>query len=81
MPDDAVARPTLFMHAPSRASYTVTLPAEPAVLSFGIGLQPMTWTWGGDGVTFEVFVDDGAGEQQVLAKRLDIPADMVGDVL
>jgi len=34
----------------------------------------MTWTWGGDGVTFEVFVDDGAGEQQVLAKRLDIPA-------
>jgi len=39
-----------------------------------MGLHPMTRSWGGDGVTFEVFVDDGRGEQQVLAKRLDIPA-------
>jgi len=78
MPDDAAARPTLFMHAPSRASYTVTLPDEPAVLCFGMGLHPMTWSWGGDGVTFEVFVDDGGGEQQLLAKRLDIPATREG---
>ena len=74
MPDDAAPRPTLFMHAPSRASYSLTLPDEPVVLCFGMGLHPMTWDWGGDGVTFEVFVDDGEGEQQLLAERLDMAA-------
>jgi tetratricopeptide (TPR) repeat protein len=78
MPDDAAPRPTLFMHAPSRASYTLTLPDEPAMLCFGMGLHPMTWDWGGDGVTFEVFVDYGEGEQQVLAQRLDILTAMKG---
>lgn len=78
MPDDATARPTLFMHAPSRASYTLTLPAEPAVLYFGMGLHPMTWGWGGDGVAFEVFVDTGGGEQQIFAGRLDTPKAMEG---
>ncbi|MCR4408480.1 MAG: tetratricopeptide repeat protein [Anaerolineae bacterium] len=78
MPADAAPRPTLFMHAPSRASYTLTLPDEPMTLSFGMGLHPMTWSWGGDGVTFEVFVDDGEGEQQLLAERLDIAAAMGG---
>ena len=78
MPGDATARPTLFMHAPSRASYTLSLPAEPATLCFGMGLHPMTWSWGGDGVTYEVFVDDGEGEQQVLAQRLDIATAMEG---
>jgi tetratricopeptide (TPR) repeat protein len=78
MPDDAADRPTLFMHAPSRASYTVTLPNEPVVLCFGMGLHPLTWSWGGDGTTFEVFVDDGDGERQMLAGRLDIPTAMEG---
>ena len=78
MPNDAAPRPTLFMHAPSRASYTVTLPDEPVMLCFGMGLHPMTWSWGGDGVTYEVFVDDGQGEQQLLADRLDIPMAMEG---
>ncbi|MDY7042581.1 MAG: tetratricopeptide repeat protein [Chloroflexota bacterium] len=78
LPDDAVPRPTLFMHAHSRASYTVTLPAEPAALCFGMGLHPITWSWGGDGVIYEVFVDAGGGEQQVFAGRLDIAAARAG---
>ncbi|MBC7251541.1 MAG: tetratricopeptide repeat protein [Anaerolineae bacterium] len=78
MPDDAAPRPTLFMHAPSRASYTLTLPEEQVVLSFGMGLHPLTWSWGGDGVTYEVFVDDGQGEQQIFTGRLDVPDAMEG---
>jgi len=40
---------TLFLHAGSWVTYTVAL-TQPAVLHFGMG-------WGGDGGTFEVFVD------------------------
>lgn len=50
-------RPTLFMHAPSRITCTLSLPEQPMVLRFDMGMDPQTHNWPGDGVTFEVFVD------------------------
>ena len=37
-------------------TYTVAL-TQPAVIRFGMGLDPRSLGWGGDGATFEVFVD------------------------
>jgi tetratricopeptide (TPR) repeat protein len=56
LPSDEDKRPTLFLHAGSQVTYTLSL-TQPAVLSFGMGLDPRSLGWGGDGVTFEVFVD------------------------
>lgn len=50
-------RPTLFMHAPSRVTYRLSLPEQPMVLRFDMGMDPQTHNWPGDGVTFEVLVD------------------------
>jgi len=57
LPPNFGHRPALFMHAPSRISYTLTLPAEAALLRFGMGMDPQTLAWPGDGATFEVFVN------------------------
>jgi tetratricopeptide (TPR) repeat protein len=56
LPANSEERPTLFLHAGSRVTYTVAL-TQPAVLRFGMGLDPGSLDWGGDGATFEVFVD------------------------
>lgn len=56
LPPNYGDRPTLFVHAGSQVTYTVTL-AEPSILRFGMGLDPRSLDWGGDGATFEVFVD------------------------
>jgi len=57
LPPNFGERPTLFMHAPSSVTYTLALPAQPAMLRFGMGMDPQTHGWPGDGATFEVFVD------------------------
>jgi len=57
LPPNFGERPALFMHTPSRVSATLSLPAQPATLRFGMGMDPRTDGWPGDGVTFEVFVD------------------------
>ena len=56
LPPNYGDRPTLFSHAGSQVTYTVAL-TEPSVLRFGMGLDPRSLDWGGDGATFEVFVD------------------------
>ena len=56
LPPNYGERPTLFLHAGSRVSYTVTL-TQAAVLRFGMALDPRSLDWGGDGATFEVFVN------------------------
>jgi len=56
LPPDYGEVPTLFLHAGSRVTYTVA-PPQPAVLRFGMGLDPRSLGWGSDGATFEVFID------------------------
>ncbi len=57
LPPNFGQRPTLFMHAPSWVTYTLTLPSQPAMFRFGMGLHPQAHDWPGDGATFEVFLD------------------------
>jgi tetratricopeptide (TPR) repeat protein len=56
LPPEYGERPTLFLHAGSRVTWTVAL-SEPSVLRFGMGQAPESLDWGGDGATYEVFVD------------------------
>jgi tetratricopeptide (TPR) repeat protein len=60
-------RPTLFMHAPSRVTYRLSLPEQPMVLRFDMGMDPQTQNWPGDGVTFEVLVDG----ERIFLEHLD----------
>jgi tetratricopeptide (TPR) repeat protein len=62
LPPEYGDRPTLFLHAGSQVTWTVTLSetgalSAPSVLRFGMGQAPHSLDWGGDGATFEVFVD------------------------
>jgi len=57
LPPNFGERPTLFIHAPSWVTYTLSLPAQPAMLRFGMGVDPQTHNWPGDGATFEVFLN------------------------
>jgi tetratricopeptide (TPR) repeat protein len=56
LPPEYGERPTLFVHAGSQVTWTVVL-TQPSVLRFGMGQAPSSLGWGGDGATFEVFVD------------------------
>jgi tetratricopeptide (TPR) repeat protein len=57
LPPNYGDRPTLFIHAGAQVTLTIEV-TEPSVLSFGMGLDPRSLNWGGDGATFEVFVED-----------------------
>jgi tetratricopeptide (TPR) repeat protein len=70
LPPNFGQRPALFMHPPSRAFYYLVLPAEPALLRFGMGLAPEVTDWSGDGVTFEVLVNGRSVFQEHLDKTL-----------
>ncbi|MGC9336008.1 MAG: tetratricopeptide repeat protein [Anaerolineae bacterium] len=67
LPPAAAGRPTLFMHPPARVIYTLSLPAQPAVLRFGLGLDPQSHDWPGDGATFEVFL----GGERIFLEHVD----------
>ncbi len=67
LPPEIHLRPTLFMHPPSQVTYTLQLPAQPAVLDFAMGMDPQTADWPGDGVTFEVVVNG----EKVFFEHLD----------
>ncbi|MGH7799253.1 MAG: glycosyltransferase family 39 protein [Thermodesulfobacteriota bacterium] len=65
------SRATLFEHPPSKITYKLTIP-EKAFLSFGIALDPKTWSPDkGDGVLFEIYVQDGSISERVFSKYID----------
>ncbi|UCC65161.1 MAG: tetratricopeptide repeat protein [Anaerolineae bacterium] len=67
LPPNFGERLTLFMHAPSRVTYTLALPTETALLRFGMGMDLQTHGWPGDGATFEVFV----GDERIFLEHVD----------
>ena len=69
MPQDGDWGDVLFMHPAAAAALTVTLPPEPAALSFRVGLDPQSWEWGGDGVTFVVTAQAAGEPAQELYRR------------
>jgi hypothetical protein len=56
MPQDGDQRLALFAHAPAQVTFPLRLPPEATFLWTSIALDPMAWNWGGDGVTFQVWI-------------------------
>lgn len=63
--------PALFLHPPAQVRYTLEIPDEPVWLRFHAGLDPQSWDWGGDGATFEVWVESDGTEKQLYARHVD----------
>lgn len=71
-------RDVLFVHPTSDVGYSLTLPAR-AVLHTALALRPAAWIPGrGDGVRFEIWVEDGGQRRTVLSRYLD-PKNNPGD--
>lgn len=56
-PEEGVTRDVVYMHPPADATFAVTLPTTPTVLSFWMGIDPVAHGWLGDGVVYEVSVE------------------------
>lgn len=64
-------RPVLFAHPISEISYTLHVPAN-ARFVFAPVLAPELWQPGkGDGVQFDLYIDDGRARQVVFSKYID----------
>lgn len=77
MPTTGEDRTAIFAHAPAQVGFRLELPAEPTFLWVSPILDPVAWGWGGDGVTFRVEVEDGAGRHSLWQEQID-PAAMPG---
>ncbi|MBP7960798.1 MAG: hypothetical protein KA003_02440 [Caldilineaceae bacterium] len=77
MPTTGEARETIFAHAPAQVGFSLYLPTAPIFLWVSPILDPASWGWGGDGVTFRVEVEDGAGRHTLWQEQID-PAAMPG---
>lgn len=60
-------RPTLLMHPPATATYTLSLPPQSVVLRFGMGMAPQADDSPGDGAAFDVSVNG----ERVFSEHLD----------
>ncbi|MFC2036376.1 hypothetical protein ACFLYD_00180 [Chloroflexota bacterium] len=69
-------KPVLFMHPHSEVSYRVRIP-EASQLSFSLALAPAVWKIGkGDGVQFEICVDDSRSEERIYSQYIDPKNDL-----
>jgi hypothetical protein len=74
MPQSGDTRPVIFAHAPAEIAIPLTVPTERSFLWLSPALDPQTWAWGGDGVTFAVRVRDATGERTLWERHIT-PAD------
>lgn len=77
MPHDGQWGDVLFTHPPAAISFTVELPADPVALQTRIALDPQSWAWGGNGVTFLVTVQE-EGQPPADLYRAHLPYDESG---
>ncbi len=75
MPATGDERQVLFMHPDARVSYQLKAPSEPAVLRFSLAMSPESWDWGGDGATFEIYLDKGSEEELLFSRYISNDAE------
>jgi hypothetical protein len=62
MPRDGQWGNVLFTHPPISVPFAIKLPQEPVDLKTRVALDPQSWGWGGDGVTFIVTIQQNGRE-------------------
>lgn len=78
MPHDGDRRQALFAHAPAQVRFAIRLDHEPLFLWTSVALDPWSWNWGGDGVTFQVWAAHSGGQDLLWERHLspDNPSDL-----
>ncbi|MDQ4076230.1 MAG: tetratricopeptide repeat protein [Chloroflexota bacterium] len=70
LPDGpSITVPTLFLHAPAKVRYPLTLPTGEPALAFMLGLDPTASEWGSDGATFQLWVEPPDGPVTMVYER------------
>jgi hypothetical protein len=69
MPREGDPRDVILVHPPASVTYRLTLPEGHPVLHTRLALAPESWYWGGDGVTFMVYLRSAGGAQVELLRR------------
>jgi hypothetical protein len=59
----------ILTHPPASVSFELILPDEHTELRTRIALDPQSWPWGGDGVTFIVAVQENGGPAVELYRK------------
>jgi hypothetical protein len=77
MPHNGQWGDVIFTHPPASVSFAIQLPEEPVDLQTRVTLDPQSWAWGGDGVTFIVTIQE-KGRQPVELYRNHISNDESG---
>lgn len=75
MPFNGDQRQVLFMHPEAKVSYQLEMPSERSVLRFSLAMSPESWDWGGNGATFEIYLDEGNGEDLLFSKHISNDAE------
>jgi mannosyltransferase len=69
MPEDGDWDDVIFTHPPACVSFSLALPGDPVVFRSRVGLDPQSRSWGGDGVTFVLRVEDARGDSHELYRQ------------
>jgi mannosyltransferase len=69
MPEDGDWDEVIFTHPPASVSFTLALPDDPVLFRSRLGLDPQSRSWGGDGVTFVLRVEDASGKGEELYRQ------------
>jgi len=74
-PETGEARQAIFMHPPASLLFALPEGSSPLYFVSLPTLQPESWGWGSDGVSFQVYASGGQGALQLLAERTVVPGD------
>lgn len=69
MPDTGDWGNVLLVHPPASVGFALSLPEQPVTFTSRVALAPESWAWGGDGVTFIVYLEEEDGHIQELYQR------------
>lgn len=69
MPDNGDWGDVLLVHPPATVGFPLSLPDRPLNFTSRLALAPESWQWGGDGVTFVVYVQEENGSVTELFRR------------
>ncbi len=62
MPHNGDWGDVIFIHPPASVSFDLVLPQDPVEFQTRLALDPQSWSWGGDGVTFVALLQVGSAE-------------------
>lgn len=70
MPSNGDWGDTVRAHPPNTLTFSQTLPDEPLILHTRLALNPQSWSWGSDGVTYRITIQTADGTHELLNQTI-----------